>query len=324
MKEEEIRPKKIFEEYLDLCKEDIKNFFVSKQQININCPACNKKGKLAFVKNNFSYEKCLGCKTLYVSPRPPEEEFQNYYLNAQSTQFWATTFYKETEDARRKKIWKPKAKQILKIIDNLQLYKYSLVDIGGGYGTFAEEFKKINKSSTIIIEPNPKLADVCRKKGLYVIQKFFENIKRNDLPKGLKIFVCFELFEHVYNPKEFLSNIKSIMNPKDILILTTLSGLGLDIQVLGKDSMSVSPPHHLNFFNPLSFNLILQKLNFDIVDISTPGKLDIDILQNNKNKIRDVFWRNLIEFSSIKDKRRWQKLISSSNWSSHIMIVARK
>ena len=41
-------------------------------------------------------------KPLYVSPRPPEEEFKNYYLYAQSTEFWATTFYKETENARRK------------------------------------------------------------------------------------------------------------------------------------------------------------------------------------------------------------------------------
>ena len=125
----------------------------------------------------------MDCKTLYVSPRPPEEEFKNYYLYAQSTEFWATTFYKETENARRKKLWKPKAKQILNIVNNLKLQKYSIIDIGGGYGTFAEEFKKISKSSTIIIEPNPKLADVCRNKGFRVIQEFLK-ISTKQLPKA--------------------------------------------------------------------------------------------------------------------------------------------
>ena len=38
-----------------------------------------------------------------------------------------------------------------------------IIDIGGGYGIFAEEMQKINSQSVMIIEPGPDLAEICRK-----------------------------------------------------------------------------------------------------------------------------------------------------------------
>ena len=69
-------------------------------------------GNYAFDKNNFSYSECSNCDTLFVNPRPSAKSFNEYYTSAPSTKYWATTFYKKTAEARREKIWKPKAKMI--------------------------------------------------------------------------------------------------------------------------------------------------------------------------------------------------------------------
>ena len=79
MKEKDIRPKKIFEQFLHLTSLDIKKYF-NKPKSNINCVACGKKGKFSFKKKNFSYCECLSCKTLFVNPRPRESAFFNYYM----------------------------------------------------------------------------------------------------------------------------------------------------------------------------------------------------------------------------------------------------
>ena len=48
MKEEDIRPQKIFDEYLELAAKDTKNYFKDSEKEIINCPACNKKGDYVY------------------------------------------------------------------------------------------------------------------------------------------------------------------------------------------------------------------------------------------------------------------------------------
>ena len=324
MKEYEIRPKAIFDEYLRLTEIDTKEYFGDSIREEIPCPSCNKMGEFSFEKNNFKYDECHSCGNLYVNPRPIENAFIEYYTKSPSSKYWATTFYKETEQARRKKIWKPKANLIKEMIKDLNDSSYNIIDIGGGFGVFAEEISKIWDYSVIVIEPGPHLAEVCRKKGLIVVEKFLEDVSKEDLPDKRNCFVSFELFEHLHNPENFLNSLNKLMYPGDLFIFSTLSSKGLDIQVLWENSSSVSPPHHLNFFNPYSVRSILEKTGFNNIKVTTPGKLDIDILLNNKEFISDRFWNSFLDKADEIEKIQWQKTITESGWSSHMMVICQK
>lgn len=323
MKEEEIRPLKIFDEYLTLAKEDTKTYFATVEKEHGDCPACGTTGSFSFEKHGFSYESCPNCYSLYVNPRPVESAFIKYYTESPSSRFWASTFYKETAVMRREKIWRPKAKLINDTLNYYDANNNLLIDIGGGYGIFAEEVKALTGKMPIVIEPGPDLADICRKKSIPVIEKFLEKVEIDDLPSNSKAFVSFELFEHLHNPFLFLKKLKTLMNPKDLFIFTTLSGTGLDIQALWGDSKSVSPPHHLNFLNPKAIEILMTRVGLEVLDITTPGKLDIDILVNNQALIKDRFWQIFIARSSEQDKQKMQTLIAQSGWSSHMMVVCR-
>lgn len=324
MKEEEIRPRHIFEEYLRLCKADTKTFFSEAETIHGKCPACEMHGEIAFIKDGFSYELCSQCKSLFVNPRPVAESFTKYYLESPSSKYWATTFYRDTADARREQLWKPKARLIRETLKWRSAEEHSLIDIGGGFGLFAEEMRTLTGRAPVVIEPGPHLAAVCREKGLQVIEAFLEEVSSGDLPLGPKVFVSFELFEHLHDPAAFLKQLHSLMASGDLFIFTTLSGTGVDIQALWQDSKAVSPPHHLNFLNPRSVELLLTRLEFDEVEVTTPGKLDIDILVNNREHIKDRFWQTFVDSATVENRGAWQSLIASSGWSSHMMVVCRK
>jgi 2-polyprenyl-3-methyl-5-hydroxy-6-metoxy-1,4-benzoquinol methylase len=324
MKEEEIRPQHIFNEYLRLCKIDCLNYFSKSPKVEINCPACNTKGDYSFQKDDFIYEVCNKCSTLYVSPRPHESVFNKFYLEAPSVKYWASTFYKETAEARRKKMWKPKVSMVLDLIKKYNLQNYNLVDIGAGFGIFCEELNCVSNMLITAIEPEPELTKACQNKGIKVIQKFLQDVVIKDLDEGPQVFVSFELFEHLQNPNLFLTSLFDLMRPGDFFIFTTLSGVGVDIQVLWEKSKSVSPPHHLNFFNPLSIKILLSKVGFKVLEVSTPGKLDIDILVNNYDLIKDKFWRTLLKHSTEDDRKDWQSFISKSGQSSHMMVCCQK
>jgi len=136
MKEEEIRPQSIFDEYLQLCESDTQKYFDTVE--------------------------CINCKTLFVSPRPESAAFEKYFTESKSAEYWATTFYKHTAEARREKLWKPKAKMVCSAMDKFGAVDASVIDIGGGYGIFAEEYEKLTSSAVTIIEPGPSLANACR------------------------------------------------------------------------------------------------------------------------------------------------------------------
>ena len=61
---------------------------------------------------------------------------------------------------------------------------HNLIDVGGGYGIFAEEYQRLSGVSVTVIEPGPELARVCRDQGLNVVASFLENVRVQKLPTG--------------------------------------------------------------------------------------------------------------------------------------------
>lgn len=320
MKEEDIRPRQVFHEYLRLAALDAGLYFTKSERYAIPCPACLKPGKKVFEKHGFDYEVCPACQTLFVSPRPPIEDFFAYYQTSASAAYFATTFYKETAEARREKLWKPRARMVLDTLCRLGAEKYRVFDIGGGYGIFAEEFQALSGNPVTIIEPGPELARVCRGKGLQVIESFLETVTPELLPEGPRVFVSFELFEHLHDCRVFLQRLQQLMQPGDKFIFSTLSGMGVDIQTLWEDSNSMSL-QHLNFFNPNSIRLLLKGLGLLPLSVETPGKLDLDIMQNQRDKVKDRFWRNLLAQVTSEDLQSWQEFIAARGCSSHMMVI---
>ncbi|MGB2879248.1 MAG: class I SAM-dependent methyltransferase [Candidatus Omnitrophota bacterium] len=329
MRESEIRPKDIFDEYLRLAEQDVKDFFSGCGYSDIDCPACGEKGRAAFDKKGFKYRICGSCKTLFVSPRPEKAAFNRYYKDAPSTRFWAECFYKKTEDARREKVYIPRVRAVS---EKMAMYAPGagwLVDIGAGYGTFIEEFTRTAKLGfkIIAVEPSDSLSEICSGKGLTVVKKFMEKLEKADLtaePGTPGVFTSFELLEHVRDPLEFLSSCAGKMSPDDILIFTTLSGTGFDIQLLWENSKSVFPPHHLNFFNPCSIGMLLGRCGLEVLEVTTPGKLDVDIVMSNIRDLDDRFFRTFLESSSEEEREKLQAFLRDNKLSSHMMVVARK
>ena len=114
------------------------------------------------------------------------------------------------------------------------------------------------------------------------------------------------------------------LRPGASLFFTTLSGFGLDIQVLGEKSKSVAPPHHLNFFNPGSIATLLRRCGFERVTVSTPGKIDWSIVENSIGEGCDPgpFWRTFARHADPGAKAALQTWLREHGWSSHMQVVA--
>ena len=324
MKEEEIRPKKVFDDFLSLADKDIEAYFSGCNLVRRACPACGATGGFEFSKKGFFYALCPKCRTLFCDPIPEEKNFSRYYAESPSINSWATGLYKLTEAKRRESIYAPRARMLDEIITKHSPGIKSVVEIGAGFGTFAEEVAKLKKYEVYAIEPNKSLIKALQEKKLKVIPKFFEDVTQAELPRNGACYTSFELAEHLFAPRKFFKQIYDAMMPGDILIATTLNGMGLDLQVLWERSKSIYPPAHVNFFNTSSIRIMLEGIGFHMLEVRTPGKLDVDILSNNADSIQDRFWRNFIATATPGQKARMQEFIEKNGLSSHMMAIAQK
>ncbi|MBF0523108.1 MAG: class I SAM-dependent methyltransferase [Candidatus Omnitrophica bacterium] len=326
MKESDIRSREALEIYLKLVQEDCEKYFSDKASFaRVPCSACQGVGIHArFTKNGFEYGVCKDCGTLYVRNRPSAEALLKFYAESRSTSYWVNCFFMPFIDARREKIFKPRVEAVAKMFG--QDPSWVIGDVGAGFGIFLEELRGVwPKSRFVAIEPSQEQAQICRAKGLAVECCFMEDLE--GYKEEFDFLTAFELFEHLLDPSEFITSIRNILKPGGYLYLTTLNGEGFDIQVLWEKAKSVSPPHHLNFFNPGSLKQFLEKNGFEIVLLETPGQLDWDIVEGmvvKENIEAGRFWDLLAKKASGAVKKEFQDWLSRSLLSSHMKVIARK
>ena len=327
MKEEEIRPHYLFKKYLELSSKDAKNFFQGRDRQNLNCPACDSgQVKFEFIKFGFEYASCVNCHSLYQTPRPPIEKFEDFYKHSLSSEYWAKTFFPKVAESRRNSIFKPRVKRLMNFCKEKSFSPSTVVDVGAGYGIFLEEWEKVNPvARCVAIEPSQNLAEICQTKGLEVINQMAEDVINMDAIADL--VVCFEVLEHVHNPLLFISKLRSFVKPGGYLLVTTLGVDGFDIQVLWEQSNSISPPHHINFLSVEGFKTIFQRAYMKDINVITPGLLDVDIIRNafRENKLVKKNNRFIGKIIDNEDMAHlFQEFLIESKLSSHVWVLSQR
>ena len=329
MKEAEIRPKEIFDRYLALCRQDIDRFYGdSSAFVPVRCPACDRaaSGEDGFTKLGFRYEVCGGCGTLYASPRPTPVMQDDFARKSEATAYWGSHFYRETAEARRQKIFRPRAELVASMVkDGAIPAARVFADVGAGYGLFLEEIAALGLFERVVgIEPAPQLAEICRQKGFSVVENMMEDV---GTPLNADALTAFEVLEHVFDPCAFLRSCASALSDRGVLLFTTLTIDGFDLQVLWQDSNSIYPPQHINLMSLAGMKTLAQRSGLEILSITTPGKLDVDIVANalgdNPNLPVPRFVRNLLA-SGAENRDAFQTFLQRANLSSHVRVVARR
>ncbi|UPQ88108.1 class I SAM-dependent methyltransferase [Vibrio sinaloensis] len=327
MKENDIRPKELMENYILLSEQDITTCFNSGVKVDFNCVACGHHHvRKEFDKCGFSYSTCKNCSTLFLTPRPEFSEFTHFYSNSKSAKYWAEVFFPAVAEKRRDTIFKPRVEKLMQLCQAANAEMKNVIEVGSGYGIFLEEWTKVNPDSEVIaIEPSENLAQECRNKGFKVIESMAEDVEGYDGHADL--VVCFEVLEHVYEPLEFIKTLTKFVKPGGHLFISTLSASGFDIQTLWDKSNSISPPHHINFLSIEGFQMLFERAGLHSIEITTPGVLDVDIV---KNKLLDLgpdfavdkFTRTIVDDSELS--KRFQTFLIENKLSSHAWVLGKK
>lgn len=327
LKEDDIRPQDLLNKYLELSRSDAELMFNGVSRRDIACVACGSKSlSLEFEKNSFVFKRCDKCGTLFQTPRPDLEAFERFYKDSISSEFWAKEFFPTVAEVRRTAIFEPRARSLAELLKEKGFSAKTIVDVGAGHGVFLDSLMKaFSGAQGIAVEPSADMAASCKSKGYEVFQALAEEV--DTLSDCADLTCALEVMEHVHDPLAFLSCLAKFTRPGGAVFFTTLGCDGFDIQVLGKNSNAVSPPHHLNFLSVDGFVDLCQRAGLEDVQVLTPGKLDVDIVRNKfqenpELKAENPFISKIIDEPKIASA--FQEFLASNQMSSHTWVLARK
>lgn len=278
------------------------------------------------------YQRCAHCATLFMSPRPTAEIYAAYYPSSRLMQVFAQRIFMASAQARHELIYKERLARMLNYFSpgSTLGQRGDYVEIGAGSGAFAALVQETGFFGRVIaIEPNADCAADCRQKGLDVLEQSVEQVDLALLQKA-QLIACFETLEHLTEPANFIQTLFDKMPAGALLVLTTPNGLGFDIQELGAHSTTLGWTH-VHLFNPISLAALLRKSGFSVLDVLTPGILDVDLVarayekQKQSQELPPRGWlENLLLGTDEKAKDDFQQFLCAHGMSSHMWAVARK
>ena len=329
LRETDIRPADLEAGKLDALNADLERLVRRKHEfVNVACPACGADERVfEFEKYGFAFDKCLRCGTAYMNPRATPEILADFYGQSVLYEYWNRHIFPASRAARMERIFRPRVRHILDLCSEWNIDPRVLVEVGSAAGMFCEEALACGAFKRVIgIEPSAAQAATCRSMGVEIIEATLE--QTDDLDASADVIASFETIEHVYSPRDFISRCHKLLTPSGMLVLTCPNYDGFDIMTLGVLSDSLDA-EHINMFNPSALRGLVESLGFDVLEISTPGELDAELV---RNKVLDDtfrlddqhFLRKILIDDWTTRGRSFQEHLKAQRLSSHMWLAARR
>lgn len=170
-------------------------------------------------------------------------------------------------------------KNKLKIIEQFQPNKGSLLDIGAGTGHFLDLAQK-NNWKVKGIEPNDGAKKIASQKGI----SFIENVQSLE-SNSFDVITMWHVLEHVYDLEEQIEQLKRILKKDGTLIIAVPNFHSYDAKYYKQFWAAFDVPRHLWHFSKKSIKKLFQDKNMEVVEM-LPMKWDAFYvsLLSEKNK----------------------------------------
>lgn len=336
--EKDIRPDNDRELLCSAFKKDFSWFEKNRENfVQGKCPVCQTrvhsdllpKSLFKGDRENPPYRRCAICKSLFLDHHPSSEGYAQFYSQSEIMRVFSERIYKDSLDNRKELIYAPRLKRMLDAVHNYGRKNGVYLEIGAGSGIFAQMVQNSEYfTDTVVIEPNPCCANDCRELALNVIETTVENV--SEFPPNISVCTLFECIANICDPQRLISDISKKLSPGTLLIITTPNCLGFDVLELGSSSSSLGYLY-IQLFNPASMRMLLERNSFEIVEMTTPGLLDVDLVrkayakadQAQQNNLSN-WLRELLLYGDENILDEFQSFLSKNLLSSHLWVVARK
>jgi SAM-dependent methyltransferase len=255
-----------------------------------------------------------------MSPHPKDKDIKYHFLHSESSRFWKENLSKTTSDARKEKIYSPRLEWMADMVEEYSPQAKNIADLCNRNKEYVSDFLGSSYfENKIIVNPYYDAS------GVQIIDSL-DGARKN---KGsMDVVSAFEVIDYTVDIDEFFRAVNDMLMPGGLCFLTTISISGFDLQVLWNNSKSIFPLDRINVLSNKGLNLLFKRHDFEILEYSTPGLLDLDIVKNaiegDKKVSVPKFVRTLIEQGDEQLYKDFQEFLQINRLSSFARILLRK
>ncbi len=291
-----IHPKDVFNKERDLAFRFI-------QEKNLKGIAHN----FLFKRYNIPYVFDIN-KNLIASIDVQPDILEEYFYNSPLSKLRSSEEYQSNVRRLRTHIWEGYVEWIegrcfryLKNQDNIKV-----LDVGSRNVGWVEELQ----SSKVL-------------KNLHIYKSLPPIKSDGDISSDYDVIVAFNVIQKEQKPEIFLKDIYSRLSVEGIAVLSFRSGTGFDVLALQQANKSIFPLDHLFLPSVTGMRKLLENVGFEVVEITTPGQLDAEIVKNavENGECSDPLLNHLVETVPLDEI---QTFIQKNNLSSHVRVVVKK
>jgi 2-polyprenyl-6-hydroxyphenyl methylase / 3-demethylubiquinone-9 3-methyltransferase len=245
-----------------------------------------------------------------MNPGPTEEIVADLYANSTNYAYWAEVIYPSTREARRKTLHKERAHFVLKSAEKLLNQKsIKVLELGAGTG---DSMAVLREEAGIevhgyAIEPNPSMWESLKANGLNIVTAYEEIAEQK-----FDLVIAYEVMEHILEPRLFVNSYKKLLSTNGYFLFSTPNAHSLEVQIL-KDQSTTLDIEHISVLTPSAIHSIAGFAGLEVLEITTPGNFDMELIGNEISWIKENFSDDKIA--------EFQDSIRRLCFSSHMKVV---
>lgn len=305
----EVKPFEGLKKYRAFCVEAVKEALALGTQ-HRDCPVDRCALEPWKDVESFEYLRCKGSGSLFLKALPTHRGWEALLKKIAEHRQSSNRFYNDIRKSRLENVYGEKRKWIentLRIHGISQARAIDLATPPTPWTSFLQESKL--------------LKEVMMVEEMSVIKR--------ELPHDLKtdVAILFESLDRVDAPEKLLQGVVSCLKPGGLLFVTSLVCSGFDFQILRDKNLYLFPPDRNNIFSLTGLKTLLAKAGLELLEVSTPGLLDVEIVKTHLNNATDIslssFEREILK-SDEEVRSAFQTFLQQANLSSFARLVCKK
>ena len=233
-----------------------------------------------------------------------------------------------TREARREKLFRPRAGWILDVVDEYLPAARLGIAVGYHNDLLLKELYR-QESGFCEIQVANTAADI----EFASVELTRVEVRPTPLDalgdlEPADLFLAFDILDRCADLETLAAQARKLLAPQGLLLGTTTLGSGFDVQLLWERAEGVYPPERINLLSERGLGALWERHGFEILEFSTPGMFDVETVRHAIEADPEGDWprfmRYLVESGNEGALEALQEYLQRFRLSSFARVALRK
>jgi len=273
--------------------------------------------ELAAELEPFAIHRCLETGFLFANPRITPHGAEAYFSSDEVSAYFPVV--EQSIAFRLENNYRPVARMLRERLGSGQ----RLLEVGCGGGGFLEALRE-EGFAVEGVETAAGAVPYWMRRGLTVHRGLLEEFQPTE---PFDIVLMWSVMDHFYDPIDALRICHAALRPGGWMFVGNVNTSGFDHRIMGFDCATFSPPGRVNYYSVESLSAHLGIAGFEVIEASTPGRLDVDMVREywriGGGNGRHPFLEGIVQAEE-SVAAAFQGFLSGNKLSGYQTILARK